>query len=341
MLRRLIAQRARTAREGVTLAGQWIERFGYVDSGRTYVIADPREAWLLAVVHGRHWVARRVADDEVVVLPNVYVTDTVDLSEAKNYLGSPDLVDYAVHRRWFDPKGPWPFRFDSVYGAPGAADPRRWTGQQLVSGQNIPGPPTLQPFGIKPAKKLTVAAVAQVLRGAIPANRRSGSPTQEGAVFQLRAGVPPEIGCIYWRTSGEPSLNVLLPWYLGIRETPPNYYRAVDLKKALTLEHHLNPPAATFAADPKLAWWLHQSLQDLVRANLPGRLPAVRAAWDKMEEQNFENQVSVEKEAMSKWQFDRGSARVFLTDYCARRAAEADREALRLMRALQPAANKR
>ena len=35
---------------------QWVftrellDRFGYVDSGRTYVIADPREAWLLAVV---------------------------------------------------------------------------------------------------------------------------------------------------------------------------------------------------------------------------------------------------------------------------------------------------
>ena len=50
MLRRLIAQRARSAREGVTLAGELIEQFGYVDSGRTYVIADPREAWLLAVV---------------------------------------------------------------------------------------------------------------------------------------------------------------------------------------------------------------------------------------------------------------------------------------------------
>ena len=103
-----IAQRARTAREGVTLAGGWIEQFGYVDSGRTYVIADPHEAWLLAVVNGRHWVARRVADDEVVVLPNVYVTDTVDLSDAKNFLGSGDLIDYATGRGWFDRKGASP-----------------------------------------------------------------------------------------------------------------------------------------------------------------------------------------------------------------------------------------
>ena len=71
-----------------------------------------------------------------------------------------------------------------------------------------------------------MAAVAKILRDVIPADRRGGSATQEGAVFQLRAGLPPEIGCVYWRTSGEPSLNVLLPWYLGILETPANYYRA-------------------------------------------------------------------------------------------------------------------
>ena len=337
MLRRLIAQRARTAREGVTLAGGWIEQFGYVDSGRTYVIADPREAWLLAVVNGRHWVARRVADDEVVVLPNVYVTDTVDLSDAQNFLGSRDLIDYAAGRGWFDRKGGEPFRFDRVYGPPGAAaDERRWKGQQLVGGKDIPWPPAMQPFGMKPAEKLTVAGVAKILRGVIPADRRTGSPTQEGAVFQLRSGLPPEIGCIYRRTSGEPSLNVLLPWYLGILETPSNYYRSVDLEKALTLEHHLNPPAGVFVRDPQLAWWLHQSLQDLVRGDLPKRLPAVRAVWDGMEKRNFEKQAGVEKEALSKWQRDPNSARTFLTDYCKGLAGEADGEASRLIGALQP-----
>jgi dipeptidase len=342
MLRRLIAQRARSAREGVTLAGELIERFGYVDSGRTYVIADPREAWLLAVVRGRHWVARRVADDQVVVLPNVYVTDTVNLSDPKNCLGNSDLVAYSERRGWFHPEGMGPFRFDHVYGAPGeAADPRRWKGQQLVSGKDIPWPPVSQPFGIKPAEKLTVAAVAKILRGVIPADRRSGSPTQEGAVFQLRPGLPREIGCIYWRTSGEPSLNVLLPWYLGIRETPSNYYRAVGLKEALTLEHHFRPPSETFVPDRRLAWWLHQALQDLVREGLQGRLPAVRAAWDSMEKRVFENQLRVEKEALNRWQRDPDSARTFLTNYCARLAADADREALRLMGTSQPGTNER
>ena len=73
LLRRLVAQRARTAREGVKIAGELIERFGYTSMGRTYVIADPNEAWILAVVRGRHWIAERCPDDGVVLLPNLYI----------------------------------------------------------------------------------------------------------------------------------------------------------------------------------------------------------------------------------------------------------------------------
>ncbi|MHC4085892.1 MAG: C69 family dipeptidase [Planctomycetota bacterium] len=45
MLRRLVAERAKSAREGVLLAGRLVERFGYIDSGRTYIICDST-GWL-------------------------------------------------------------------------------------------------------------------------------------------------------------------------------------------------------------------------------------------------------------------------------------------------------
>ncbi len=96
MLRRLIAERAKTAREGVELAGRLVERFGYVDSGRSYVVADPREEWLFSVVRGRRWVAQRVPDDAVVVLPNIHIIGRVNLDDRANFLGSADLIDYAV-----------------------------------------------------------------------------------------------------------------------------------------------------------------------------------------------------------------------------------------------------
>ena len=95
MLRRLVAERAKTAREGVLLAGELVERFGYVDSGRTYIIADPKEGWLLCVVNGKHWLARRVPDDEVAMVANTYTIHEVILSNKANFLASADIVDYA------------------------------------------------------------------------------------------------------------------------------------------------------------------------------------------------------------------------------------------------------
>jgi dipeptidase len=335
MLRRLIAQRAHSAREGVTLAGEMIERFGYVDSGRTYVIADPREAWLLAVVRGRHWVARRVPDDQVVVLSNVFVVDAVDLGDSANFLGSRDVVEYAVSRGWYHPDKDGPFRFDRDYGANrGAADRRRWRGQQLVGDREIRWPPASQSFAMKPSEKLTVASVARMLRFVTPYDHVGGFSTQEGAVFQLRRGLPPEIGCVYWRTSGEPNMNVLLPWYLGVRETPANYYRATDLKEALLLDHHFRPAAEVFVPDRQLAWWRQQALQDTVCNDPSARLPAVEKVWEKLEKQAFDRQAETERAALREWQHDHAAARDLLTKYCAGLAAEADREAARMVGAL-------
>jgi len=344
MLRRLVAQRARTAREGVELAGKLVEQFGYVDFGRTYVIADPQEAWLVAVVRGRRWVAWRVPDDKVVVLPNIHIIGEVDLKDANNYLASPDLIDYAVRRGWFDPRGGKPFNFRKVYreDRSDAPDLRGWRGRELVSGQREPWPPKEEPPpGSKACEKMTVAAVAAILRDTAGyplagAGRTLSTPeTQEGAVMQLRAdpqaGTPPrEIGCIYWRTSGEPSMGVLLPWYLGVTETPASYYRPVDLSTHLSLEHHFRPPRGTFDYDPKLAWWTFKRLQDLVRQDFDNRIKVVRPAWAAFEQRVFADQAAVEKKALKLWETDRDAARAYLTEYCAKLSAQARQEAERL-----------
>ena len=141
MLRRLVAERARTAREGVELAGKLVERFGYVDTGRTYVIADPREAWLVAVCAGRRWVAQRVPDDRVVILPNVHIIGEVDLADTDHFLASPDLVDYAVRRGWFDPGGRRAVQFPQglLERADRRGGPAALRGRQLVLGRTRVG----------------------------------------------------------------------------------------------------------------------------------------------------------------------------------------------------------
>ena len=336
MLRRLIVQRARTAREGVRIAGELLERFGYSDSGRTLTIADPNEAWLLSIVRGKHWVAQRVPDDGVVLLPNVHIISEIDLSDSEHFMGAPDVVEYAIERGWFDPAKGEPFRFNAAYNRsmPENGDPRRRRGQSLVTGQVDgcglgeavctfpPSPPKIErpvanplPFSVRPDRKLTVGDVAAILRYHGPTGTLCGASTQEAAVFQLRSGLPPEIGCVYWRNTAEPCCGVLTPWYAGITETPEAYYRPSDVREALTLSHHFDPPAGTFDDDPRLLWWTFKALQDWVNKDYAASIKKVRAVWDDFEEQAFARQPEMEKEALERFQKDPDLASVFLTKY--------------------------
>jgi dipeptidase len=121
MLRRLVAQRARTAREGVLLAGKLVERFGYIDSGRTYVICDPEQGWLFCVVNGKRWLAQRVADDQVAMVANTYTIRQVDLSDKGRFLGSKGIIEYARSRRWYNPQVDGAFDFARAYADPTSA----------------------------------------------------------------------------------------------------------------------------------------------------------------------------------------------------------------------------
>ena len=333
MLRRLIALRAKSAREGVELAGRLVERFGYVHSGRTYVIADPNEVWLMAIVRGPHWVAQRVPDDAVVILPNVHIIGEVDLADGDNFLASDDLVEYAVKRGWYDAGRDGPFNFRMAYQTADHIRPdvRQWRGQQLATGVESPFPPPEPlPFAVSPKEKMTVASVAAILRDRTETLALFKTATQESAVFQLRSGMPPEIGCVYWKTTARPDTSVLTPWYLGVTETPEHYYAAVDVETQLSLDHHFEPPIGTFDVDPDAAWWKFKLLQDTVDVDFPARYEIVRQARMKFETRAFEQQAAVEKEAGSLWKTDADAARRFLTGYSHRLSAEACREADRL-----------
>lgn len=333
MLRRLVAERARTAREGVLLAGQLVERFGYADSGRTYAIADPREAWLFAAVRGRRWVAQRVPDDMIVALPNVHIIAEIDLVDSDNFLASPDLISYAVTRGWHDPNAGEPFNFRKVYNINRAdpSDPRRWRGRQLAAGCEEPwSPASPPPVGIRPKEKLTVAALARLLRFTGSPGTLSTPTTQEGAVFQLHADMPPAIGCVYWRTTAEPSTSVLTPWYVGISHTPESYYRPAEVRQQLSLAYQFDSPAGTFDFNVDSAWWKFRQLQDAVHADDARRIPIVWLAWEAFERDALAVQLQIEARAMQLWETDQQAAITLLTDHCARLAANACRHADRM-----------
>lgn len=102
-LRRLVAERASTAREAVDVAAGLVLQYGYRGSGRSYVFADCRDAWVFQIVNGKHYAARRIPDDHVLVNPNHYSIREMNLDNPEQYLASPGLVEYALSRGWYKP----------------------------------------------------------------------------------------------------------------------------------------------------------------------------------------------------------------------------------------------
>ncbi len=194
-------------------------------------------------------------------------------------------------------------------------DERQWRGQSLVTGKDIEKEPDRKlPFSVQPARKLSVKNVISILRfhgeGAL-----CNEATQEAAVFQLRSNMPVDIGCIYWRCSAEPCSSILTPWYYGITATPKEYYKAVDVKKNLTLECHFSESPDKFKPVAGNAWWIFKGLQDKVNADYSSRIGIVRAECDKFEEKIFTAQLNVENKAMELYRRNKSAGKRYLTEY--------------------------
>ncbi|UCD53083.1 MAG: C69 family dipeptidase, partial [Phycisphaerales bacterium] len=263
-LRRLVAQRARTAREGVLLAGGLVERFGYVDSGRTYVICDPEEGWLFCVVNGKHWLAQRVSDDEVAMVANTYTIREVDLSDKDNVLACDDIVTYAVERGWYDPDKDGRFDFAAVYANPqSAVHPsnigRQRDGLLYVASGPVPLGPEL-PFSVRPKAKVDIADIMKVLRHQPDVKKSLPAPTcpicsggtQTSFVLQHRPGLPRDIATVYWVCLASPDTSFYLPFHFGIGAFPAGFSGSRERPSEAAFDARL---AAPFQADPLQAFW--------------------------------------------------------------------------------------
>lgn len=245
MLRRLVAERAKSAREGVHIAGELVQRFGYAGSGRTYIICDPDEGWLFCAVNGKHWLAARVPDDEVACVANTYSVRQVDLDDTLNYLASDDIVDYAVSRGWYDPTVDGPFDFARAYADPETASDirnyaRQWSGLHRIASDPVDLAANL-PTTVRPKTMIDVVAVMDLLRDHYEGSELNlvdsvtGNPhdagiwticnssTQTSFVAQLRRDMPPEVGFCWWVCLGSPCQSVYIPFHFGISQFPESY----------------------------------------------------------------------------------------------------------------------
>ncbi|MDP2983199.1 MAG: C69 family dipeptidase [Candidatus Latescibacter sp.] len=310
ILRQIVAERARTAREGVHLVGSLIEKFGYIASGRTLIICDPREGWLVAMVNGKHWVAERVPDDRVAVIANTYTIREVNLKDTRNFLGSADLIEYAVKRGWYDPaKGP--FSFEEVYADPktrvaAGNTHRQWSATRRLAAGTVPLPEEARlPFSVKPKAPLTVRDITEALRDhyentpyETAANYQERPPhkrhtaticspgTNHSSVFQLRPAMPWGAGSIWWIALHQPCSAPYIPIYLDEDMVPAGLAFGQASAAGDSTGKEIPSSAPAYQVFGRLAVW--------VDGDYASRIPALRKQWNLLEETNYSVQKQFE-----------------------------------------------
>ena len=340
MLRRLVAERATTAREGVLLAGRLVERFGYIDSGRTYIICDPDEGWLFCVVNGKHWLAQRVADDQVAMVANNYTVHQVDLSDKYNFLASKDIIKYAVSKGWYNPRKDGPFDFARAYANPESASSpsnfgRQWAGLRYAAAKPIPLGPDL-PFSVVPRRKVGVAQLMQVLRHDYDAQKLQSSSmtenidksvcvicrgsTQTSFAVQLRrnmpgfprSGFPLDIGIVYWTCLAPPRTSFYIPFHFGISDFPAGF---ASKSEKPSLAFYDEKVSCTFRADPLQAFWTFSNFCNKVDGASADTITRVKAQASQIENNALSLQRPLEEAACRLYPDDKATAMRILANY--------------------------
>ena len=117
----LTLQRARTAREAIKIVDELAREYGYKSSGETFSIADPNEAWIMELIgkgpdqKGIVWVAARVPDGMITAHANMSRITTFPLDDPENWLYSPDVITFAIEKKFYSTDSQKPFSYRDAY----------------------------------------------------------------------------------------------------------------------------------------------------------------------------------------------------------------------------------
>lgn len=275
-LRRIIAERAHTAREGVLVAAEMLTKYGY-RSSRSYAIVDKDEGWFFQATTGNNFVAQRVGDDEVAYIPNWYTIHNVDFSdtEHKNFYWSETLTDYVEKHGWYTPKTEDKSDFDfalayNVEGSDVLSNRRRsdlaWT---KLTGEAKP----YRTFSVKAEKVYTLENMKAVLRShyveleddlktdPTMSPHRYGicrDTTVESLVIEFTDN--PDTS-VMWRAAPRPCCMPYMPWFFGTDREPYGYsWNSVKASQ----DSHLHPDEDEFRYHRDRAYWAFHALQNMM-----------------------------------------------------------------------------
>jgi len=235
-----------SAKEGALRLGMLLEKYGtYEPNGIAF--SDQDSIWWLESIGGHHWIARRVKDEDYVIMPNQFGLDCFDFADAygsqKENLCSQDLEEFVEENHLaLDQKGPFNPRLafgshddsDHVYNTPRAWFMGRYFNPRTIrwDGPNAEYTPESDdiPWSLVPEHKITVEEVKYILSshfqgtpydpyGKVADPERGKyrpigiSRTAFMSIAQIRPNLPKEYAAIEWICFGSNAFNAMVPFY--------------------------------------------------------------------------------------------------------------------------------
>lgn len=271
-IRRIVAERATSARHGVDIVIELMEKYGYFHMGRTYTIADSKEAWQIALLRGHRYLARRVADNEIAFIANAFSLDNVDLNDKENIIASPDLIEHAIEMGTYKPKvaGDYSdFSFREAYQPEARRifprnKERVFTMLELLTGKEYKDVNDY-PTAIVPEKKITLDDMKRFLRGNSKFETRktgwhhetmqdiSNIGTFDSVIYELDKN--PSLTTA-WRASGRADQQLYVPSFPMGRPAAEQTY--MDPETGTYAQFHATPEQLSYSADRPIYTFLAQ-----------------------------------------------------------------------------------
>ena len=355
-------QRAKTAREAISVMTSLVEKYGYCSSGETFSICDPNEAWIMEMMgtgpgsKGVVWVAMRIPDDAICAHANQSRIGKFDIKDKKNVVCSKNVISYARKMGWFTGKDA-DFLWKNTYARPDFSgrrfcDARVWSffnhyqkGFDRYLPWALGKDPNAEdmPLWIVPDRKLSVHDVQMGMRDHYEGTAMALDTTNVGGgIYQMPYRPTP----LQFKVDGKTYFNErpistqqtafsfvsqLRSWmpreiggviWFGNDDANMIAYTPVYCGNTVQPECYNTPGADAVTFSDKNAFWVCNWVSNMVYPRYSQIFPELQAVRDSLESSYFARQADFEKKAMNLYATDKPSALRMLNEYSVEKAQQ-------------------
>ena len=355
-------QRAKTAREAISVMTSLVEKYGYNSEGETFSICDPNEAWIMemqgtgAGSKGVVWVAMRIPDDAICAHANQSRIGKFNMKDKKNVLYSKNVISYARKMGWFNGKDS-EFSWKNTYAFPDFSgrrfcDARVWSffnhyaddfDRYLPWALGKDKDAEDMPLWIVPNRKLSVADVENGMRDHYEGTALALDTTSiGGGIYEMPYRPTP----LTFTVDGKQYFNErpistqqtaftfvsqLRSWlpreiggvlWFGNDDANMVAYTPVYCGNTVQPACYNTKGADAVTFSSDNAFWLCNMVSNMVYPRYSQLFPELKAVRDSLETSYFANQTSIEKQAVDLYKTDKAAALKLLNNYSNTKADE-------------------